>query len=733
MAMTDLPFTFLQTGAEPMRPSCGNRAFTPVIKLGMATLVLFLFLNTGAAAQSTSPITVSLSATFNGLISGYYEGNYYISPNAHSTSCPNLSVPNFCTFEFFPATATVTGQVTITQVAGQSSNGVNLYNIAEIFTVNSPFGTTSLSSQTQAYLSSSCLAYILECNPNLSAFFFSATDQNGDGVFLQPDYSNYNGSSPPTMLPIAYPKDFTSDGLSISNGVGLTGGTFYSGDLGSADPVFCVDFDGGTIVPPFNHCAVGSVSGSASTGPTCTCGDIMSNMTNEVNVSTGLFPGQSKSWTGQNTAIFGSFQPLCKGQVLSLSQALQICQQYTAFDWQQVVGATPATVKNVSGLSFGPAPPAFLDPPPGGYAYQLLTQPFKVNPANPFYDDTDPNDATWGLPNFEATTANPEITCEIGGMTGSDPNTLCFADSPQLSILTFLSSLVSGGGFYQGFTTSLVGIKSGGSGNPNSTFDTLYHWSWVSNYVSDAAGGVTKVSNPFPVDSPGAGGVTVLDINGVPSVVALSSGTTCNGNFDGTFSGNVTISAGQNCTFTPSCEITGNVTIDGGSFNLPCTVDGNVTENGGSLILEPGAQVKGNVQISQASTVTLAHALIGGNLQIQNLAGGLAQGTVCGVQVNGNLQVQNNASSMEIGGTTQQNCIGNTVGGNLQVQNNTAAVSIDYNTIAGALHIDNDSATTDVSGNSVGKDLECQNDNSVTYVAPNMVSGQAQGQCAAFP
>jgi hypothetical protein len=214
----------------------------------------------------------------------------------------------------------------------------------------------------------------------------------------------------------------------------------------------------------------------------------------------------------------------------------------------------------------------------------------------------------------------------------------------------------------------------------------------------------------------------------------LTSGQSCNGTFNGTFNGAVTVSAGQNCMFTDICEIKGNVTINGGSFNLACVADGNVTENGGSLVLGPSAGVGGNVQISGASAFTLGPgAAIGGNLQIQGLPAGLSQGTVCSTQVKGNLQAQNNASPIQIGGTNAQSCTGNAVGGNLLVDANTAAVWIDYNTVAGALHVDNDSATTDVSGNSVGKNMECESNNTVTHVSPNMVSGQAQGQCAAFP
>lgn len=260
----------------------------------------------------------------------------------------------------------------------------------------------------------------------------------------------------------------------------------------------------------------------------------------------------------------------------------------------------------------------------------------------------------------------------------------------------------------------------------------------ISFYPIDASGNpILYDAGEFLIASTFASGGTfngTLTTYSTPvASLPLSSGQSCNGIFNGIFAGDVSVAAGQNCTFTDLCEIKGNVTINGGSFNLTCAVDGSVTENGGSLVLGPAASVGGYVQISETSTLALGPgAAIGGNLQIQNLSAGLPQGTVCGTQVNGNLQVQINASPIEIGGT-QQGCPGNTVGGNLLVDANTAAVSIDYNTVAGALHVDNDSATTDVSGNSVGKDLECQNNNTVTHIASNMVKGNNQGQCAAFP
>ena len=57
---------------------------------------------------------------------------------------------------------------------------------------------------------------------------------------------------------------------------------------------------------------------------------------------------------------------------------------------------------------------------------------------------------------------------------------------------------------------------------------------------------------------------------------APASGTQCNGNYNGTFKGNLTISAGQNCTFI-SGGVTGNIAVNGGTLALAnAVVSGNV-------------------------------------------------------------------------------------------------------------------------------------------------------------
>jgi hypothetical protein len=205
-------------------------------------------------------------------------------------------------------------------------------------------------------------------------------------------------------------------------------------------------------------------------------------------------------------------------------------------------------------------------------------------------------------------------------------------------------------------------------------------------------------------------------IGGAVVPVALASGQSCDGNYDGVFDGNVTVSAGQNCVFASPCEIKGDVTVNGGSFDLACTADGNVT-------------------ISGSSNLSLYGASIGNDLHIQSLSAGHPLGSVCGTMIKGNLVVQNNGSPIEIGSNITTACPGNTVGNDLQAHNNTAALSIDGNNIGGNLQVNNNTAATDVSGNNVAHSLQCQgNIAAVTHVALNMAPpGQAQGQCAASP
>jgi hypothetical protein len=173
---------------------------------------------------------------------------------------------------------------------------------------------------------------------------------------------------------------------------------------------------------------------------------------------------------------------------------------------------------------------------------------------------------------------------------------------------------------------------------------------------------------------------------------APTSGTKCNGSYNGKFQGSVTVSAGQNCTFLGNGGITGNVTM-----------------NGGNLVLA-NAQVTGNMQIQGTSAFSIGPgATIGGNLNIQNVASGVSMNQICGATVSGNVAVSANATPVEIG-SPDSSCPGNSFGKNFSVTNNTAATGV-YN-------------------NNVVKNLSCTNNTSITG-GGNSASSK-QGQCAAF-
>jgi hypothetical protein len=176
-----------------------------------------------------------------------------------------------------------------------------------------------------------------------------------------------------------------------------------------------------------------------------------------------------------------------------------------------------------------------------------------------------------------------------------------------------------------------------------------------------------------------------------PKEEADQPGQSCNNGTanTGVINGNVTVSAGEQCTYTSPCDIQGNMTINGGQVYLGCTLEGSLTENSGVLVLGPSAKVESNVQISQASSFRLElGAAIQGNLTIQGLPAGIPQpGTVCGTKVQGNVIVNNNMSLVEIGQPAgQQNCPGNRISGSLQCTGNNPAPTGGSNTVQGGRH-----------------------------------------------
>ena len=193
---------------------------------------------------------------------------------------------------------------------------------------------------------------------------------------------------------------------------------------------------------------------------------------------------------------------------------------------------------------------------------------------------------------------------------------------------------------------------------------------------------------------------------------APTSGTTCNGVYNGTFNGNIKVSAGQACIF-----------FNGG-------VTGNVQQDGGSLVLFQ-SKVGNNVQVNGGGTFAIGPgSTIGGNLQIKNLPIGLGESQVCGTMVQGDLQFQNDGTSVLIGAVAPAACPGNAIAGNLQVQNNSASTTIEGNTVTGNLQDQNNTGLTQVFFNSISNNLQCQNNTAIEGVGNTAL--QKQGQCVGF-
>ncbi|MHB8484616.1 MAG: Ig domain-containing protein [Candidatus Acidiferrales bacterium] len=196
--------------------------------------------------------------------------------------------------------------------------------------------------------------------------------------------------------------------------------------------------------------------------------------------------------------------------------------------------------------------------------------------------------------------------------------------------------------------------------------------------------------------------------NGGPVVPSPPSSTACNGVYNGTFNGDITVSSGQTCTF-----------IGGG-------ISGNVHMTGGSLFLS-NANVGGDVQINGGGVFNIGPSTtIQGQLQAQNIPGGSGLSIVYGATVKGNLQFQNNAASIEIG--LPSSFPPNVIGGNLQVQNNTASTQIYNNMVSGNLLDQDNTAATGIYGNTVGVNLEVENNTVSTQVFNNSVTNNLQCQ-----
>jgi len=222
------------------------------------------------------------------------------------------------------------------------------------------------------------------------------------------------------------------------------------------------------------------------------CSDVVQGSVTPVAYSSPLTDGPNAGAT-----ITATFTP---NFGYTLAQAAQICG-FTNFDWQQLITVLPLpnTFIAVGSGAQMYAPPGFLDPPPGGYTYELPD----IDNAYPFYYN----------PNPGSTGQSELATYEPGGASGTQ---LLFSDGPKDSCLF--------GGRYAGtaacnwtsaapgetvqFITHLVGINSDGTAH-----DLQIGFTWYSNN-NGTSGGAAIMRGVQPMDpGSGTGGTTVTSVS----------------------------------------------------------------------------------------------------------------------------------------------------------------------------------------------------------------------------
>jgi probable HAF family extracellular repeat protein len=331
---------------------------------------------------------------------------------------------------------------------------------------------------------------------------------------------------------------------------------------------------------------------------------------------------------------------------------------------------------------------------------------------------------------------------DLGTLGGTNSYATAINNSGQIVGFSLLAgSTVSHAFIYQGGVmtdlNSLLGTAYTGwvleSANAINNYGQIVGTgTYCSPTVGSPSGSNTNcVSAAFRLDPAGEG--------------APSSGANCNGSYSATFAGDLKVSNGQICNFLGGL-ILGNIQLNGGSLSLKNTLlignvalqngyatfyddtlVGYVNMEGGSLNLI-GSAFGGGMNIA-GGYFSIDPSTILGNLEIRNLPTGTAISQICGLTLYGNLQIAGNAAPILVGQGGA--CGGNSIYGNTQIQNNAAAVTVIGNTVSGNLQVQNNSAPVSVIDNTVSRNLQCSGNTAITGNG-NKVSGNKQGQCAAF-
>lgn len=384
-----------------------------------------------------------------------------------------------------------------------------------------------------------------------------------------------------------------------------------------------------------------------------------------VSVGEGVALGQSSSYTLTvvDTPVF-----------ISPGSAAFTVGTYGSFEVQTNGNAATTAFTLPKGLTFNTGNPASITGTPAGgtggvYSFPILddagsagsaTQQFTLS----VYEApaiTSSNSATLftGVPGYFAvtTTGYPSLSTQPVSDNSLPPMSPADGKGMYFTVTGLPADLQYTNLNPQGFATGMLTIQ----GTPSAA-DAGTHQVTIT-----AANGVgVPVQQTLTLN--------IIKITGA----APASATSCNGNYNGTFRGNLTISPGQNCSFVDGGGVAGNVSVNGGNFAVA------------------GGTIAGNVLIQGTAAFSIGpFSTIGGNLSIQNVASASTASQVCGSKIGGTLQVYSNATPAQIGSAAQDSCPGNFVGKNVAIQNNTAAIGVYNNAVVGNLSC---SSNTSIAG-----------------------------------
>lgn len=337
---------------------------------------------------------------------------------------------------------------------------------------------------------------------------------------------------------------------------------------------------------------------------------------------------------------------------------------YTANSYDDTVSVVDTVSNSVLPIPVGPWPCSVAVTPDGTHAYVLNSDSDTVSVID---------------------TVTNAVVAEVGAGSGA-VGVAVSPDGAHAYVANWFGNNVS---VIATATNSLVATIPVGGGPVGVGFTPDGAKAYVTNEHDGTLSVIDTATNSVVATIP-MGAAGLYDIAFTP--ILPSSGSACDGTYNGTLHGDITVSAGQNCNWMGG-EITGKVVVTGGTFATTNSI------------------IAGNVTIGGAGTFSLgAGTTIDGNLGIGLTAPGTTTNQVCGTNVLHNVSVEGEAGALQFGSASPTTCAGNTIGGNVTIDVSDGPISV-YN-------------------NSIGSNLSCQAGGSIT--GDGNTAKHKLGQCAAF-